>query len=513
MKGFRIIAAAVGGQGGGIGYQGKIPWNIPQEMRFFRERTQNCAIIMGRSTWESLPKRPLPNRLNVILTSKPKSVKDNANQNQHIITAPTLDDALTKIRQHPKYRYTYVIGGEDVYREAILHDLCDSIELSNISAELLKDNAMAAKILYDTEFITQRFDRFFPHIPITFDMVSSTPTTFGAFEIWEKTIDSFSQEREYINVIQRVRQDGELVFADRTGVGTLQSFGVSVRFSLNNDRIPVVTSKHVHWKSVAEEILQFARGDIDARKLEAKGVKIWKGHTSRQHLNSIGGTEIEEGSMWKAYGWQWRHWGLPYLGINANYPEIKKALVLPDVVPQKLEMIRKYPQLRGVAFHDQLANVIHLLKTNPSSRRIVLSAWNVSDLHQMCLPPCHMLYVFNVSHGRLNCQMTQRSWDLFLGAPFNIAGTALLVRLICATTGLEPGEIKIDAANAHIYLNHIEQVDELIERANSLEFFRFPVLEINKPLHSLDDWNSLSADNLILRNYRSHPPIKAPMAI
>ena len=273
----------------------------------------------------------------------------------------------------------------------------------------------------------------------------------------------------------------------------------------------MLTSKRVHWKSVAEEILQFARGDINARHLEGKGVNIWKGHTSRRHLDAVGGHHVEEGSMWKAYGWQWRQWGLPYLGIDVDYRAIKRALKEGGAPRQHLTNI--YPQLQHATFHDQLATVVHSLKTNPSSRRMVLSAWNVSDLDQMCLPPCHMLYTFNVTHGRLNCQMTQRSWDMFLGAPFNIAGTALLVRLLCATTGLEPGEIKIDAANAHIYLNHLEQVDELLERAETRGLYRFPRLEIKKKLVTLDDWDTLTADDLVLHGYRSHPPIKAPMAI
>jgi len=497
-KTFRVIGAAVGGQGGGIGYQGKIPWSIPDDMKIFRERTQNCAVIMGRTTWESLPQKPLLNRLNVILTSQPNKLTGFAATRKKIITASNLNDALSKVNRYNNLRGTYVIGGESVYQEAIEHELCDSIELSNISIKQFKDF---------------KYDRFFPLIPSTFEMVSTTQKRFGSFEIWEQKKDNQSQEQLYINMLRHVRHSGELVLKDRTGVGTLQSFGVSVRFSLENDRIPVITTKNIHWKSVVEEMLQFARGDIDARKLAKKGVKIWNGHTSRQHLNSIvGGHLIEEGSMWKAYGWQWRQWGLPYLGVDVNYRGIKGKLTAGGEL--KNSVMRQYPLLKNMnSFNDQLANVVHQLKTNPESRRIVLSAWNVSDLDQMCLPPCHVLYIFNVSHGRLNCQMTQRSWDLFLGAPFNIAGTALLVRLLCATTGLQPGEIKIDAANAHIYLNHINQVDELIERSETLGFFRFPVLEINKQLKTLEDWDSLTTDDLKLRNYRSYSPIKAQMAI
>jgi thymidylate synthase len=162
-------------------------------------------------------------------------------------------------------------------------------------------------------------------------------------------------------------------------------------------------------------VLQFARGDIDARKLEAKGVKIWSGHTSRAHLDSIGAHHIEAGSMGKAYGFQWRQLGLPYLGIDAPYKDIRNALTSPGNAQQIAE---KYPALRrpDIKVYDQLQSVVDQLKHNPTSRRIVLNAWNVADLSEMCLPPCHMVYVFNVSEGRLNCQMMQRSWDMFLGS-------------------------------------------------------------------------------------------------
>lgn len=494
---FRIIAAAVGGQNGGIGCRGKLPWRIKQEMQHFRERTHNCAVIMGRATWDSLPTVPLPHRLNVVITSQPKKILSSS-YDERVLVATSLTDALMKLeRSHKSPTRTYVIGGEQVYRTAVEHEMCEAIELTNIDKTAIPE---------------QDYDRFFPRIPTPmFQLTKSVPTSFGAYEMWEKIKDEHSPEWSFMNLLRNVRHNGELVLAERSGVGTLQCFGLSVRFSLANDRIPVLTAKRVHWKSVAEEVLQFARGDINARHLEAKGVKIWKGHTSRAHLDSIGAPHVEEGSMWKAYGWQWRHWGLPYLGIHTDYDAIKKSLLQGGTARQNV--INLYPQLKHAVFHDQLANLVHLLKTNPSSRRMVLSAWNVADLDQMCLPPCHMLYTFNVTHGRLNCQMTQRSWDLFLGAPFNIAGTALLVRLLCATTELEPGEIKIDAANAHIYLNHVEQVDEMIERAENLGLYRFPTLEIKRKLFSLEDWNTLTADDLVLHGYRSHSAIKAHMAI
>jgi thymidylate synthase len=470
MRTFRVIAAAHNGWGGGIGFGGKLPWHLEEDLAHFRRRTKDCVVIMGRKTWESLPKRPLSHRVNIILSTKASKPLINGS----ILIAKTLNEALNAARLRQS-KGIYVIGGADVYSEAIDHPRCEALEMTNVCG------------------LQTTFDAFFPAHRQSFQLESSQPAkTFdGSFEVWQNTEDHCSPELDYLKALRTILDQGEQTL-DRTGVGTLQCFGLTLRFPLEGDRIPLMTTKRVHWKSVAEEMLQFARGDINARNLEAKGVRIWSGHTSRAHLDSIGGYDVETGSMWKAYGWQWRQWGLPYLGLEAPYRAIREGLSGTGMLV------------------DQLQGVVDTLRSNPMSRRIVLSAWNVGDLDQMCLPPCHVLYVFNVTRGRLNCQMTQRSWDMFLGAPFNIAGTALLVRLLCATTGLQPGEIKIDAANAHIYLNHVAQVKEQLSRG---PLYRFPRLEIRKPLSSLRDWETLTADDLVLHGYRSHATIKGDMAV
>lgn len=513
---FRCIVAAVGGQGGGIGYKNKIPWNIPDDMRHFWRQTKDAPIIMGRGTWESLPSRPLKGRLNFVVSSQPGKVKTlgGSNSEDNVICVPALDAALQHPRRlrHPNYDRTYVIGGEQLYREAVNHPDCEAVEITSISPK--EPSVVAAG---------GNFDTYMPTLPDTFELTKWMSSGHLEFQTWSNTRDEDTSEWAYIRALEHVRDNGFLT-SDRTGVGTIQSFGVSLRFPLDGNRIPVLTSKKIHWKSVVEEVLQFARGDIDARKLSAKGVKIWEGNTSRGFLDSIGGYGIEEGSMWKAYGWQWRQWGLPYLGIDAPYDEIRKVFS-PEhwrvadkvgMVPADAQkFIDRYPhQLdENTRAHDQLQSVINQLRNEPTSRRIILSAWNVDDLEQMCLPPCHMVYGFNVTNGRLNCQMYQRSWDMFLGAPFNIAGTALLVRLLCATTGLKPGEIKIDALNPHVYSNHIDQVNQLCDRAREEGLYRFPELVIDRELNSLDDWRELTLEDLRLVNYKSHGTIKAPMAV
>ena len=497
---FKIIAAAAGGQGGTIGVNNKLPWKLPEDLNHFRNQTLNGTVIMGRKTYESMGK-PLGLRSNIVVTRS----RDFAVPSGTLVAnslEKALDLAEASMLNDP--RDIWVIGGADIYKRAIHSSRCESIELTNVSKPCPPGDAH------------------FPSIPKHFELVDRMELSPDAtVERWYNPHISWdeSEESGYLETLQDVLQSGELI-GDRTGVGVIQKFGVSLRFDLRHGHIPLMTSKKVHWKSIVEEILQFSRGDINANHLSEKGVRIWEGHTSRDHLDSIGGTHVEAGSMWKAYGWQWRRWGLPYLGIDAPYDEI--CTRVRETIPngadrqQAMEMYEKlYPEVdwQSIRVHDQLQTVVDALRNEPTSRRIVLSAWNVGDLDEMCLPPCHMLYTFNVSaKGYLNCQMTQRSWDLFLGAPFNIAGTALLVHLLATTTGLKPGEIKIDAANAHIYSNHVEQVKKQLEQAEK-GLFRFPKLKIIPMIETLQDWQYLRRMDLPLENYRSHPGIKAPMAV
>lgn len=506
---FRCIVAAVGGAGGGIGLAGRIPWKLPEDMKHFQHATQRSTLIMGRKTWASLPTRPLKGRFNLVVTSQPRKVKKPHTRYDQFACVSSLQEALEHPAAVRSRNAPYVIGGQRLYDEAMRHADCEQIEITNI--------AKCPRLsLYE-------YDTFMPQLPDAYKLVHSQETAFGAYETWSNTRDANTAEWAYIDALEDIRVNGARV-ADRTGTGTVQKFGVSLRFPLHGNRIPVLTSKRVHWKSVAEEVLQFARGDVDARKLSRKGVRIWEGNTSRAFLDSVGGAHVETGSMWKAYGWQWRQWGMPYLGLNADYARIRRAFdgdtkddeasaVERDA--EREELIAAYPGAltHDTRIHDQLATVVRQLRDEPTSRRIILNAWNVGDLREMCLPPCHMVYGFNVTHGRLNCQLFQRSWDMFLGAPFNIAGTALLVRLLCAATALEPGEIKIDALNAHIYLNHLGQVDQLCTRARREGLFRSPELLFDTTLNTLDDWGRLSIDDLPLRGYQSHSVIRAKMAV
>jgi thymidylate synthase len=275
-------------------------------------------------------------------------------------------------------------------------------------------------------------------------------------------------EQAYLDLLKDILNNGD-VRSDRTGVGTISKFGTTLRFSLENDIIPVLTTKKVFVRGVIEELLFFIRGETDTKKLEAKGVNIWKGNTSREFLDSRGLTSYEEGNMGPMYGSQWR---------NFN----------------------------GV---DQLSNALDLIKNNPDSRRIMVTAYNPGVSHLCVLDPCHTFFQFYVNGGKLSCHFYMRSSDKFLGAPFNIASYAVLTRLIAEAANLKCGELIFSAGDSHIYSNHVAQVNEQLAR----EPYTFPTMTISKPISSIEDMESLCFEDFIFENYKSYPAIKAPMAV
>ncbi|XP_055617209.1 thymidylate synthase isoform X1 [Toxorhynchites rutilus septentrionalis] len=266
---------------------------------------------------------------------------------------------------------------------------------------------------------------------------------------------------------------------DRTGVGTLAIFGTQMRYSLRNNTLPLLTTKRVFFRAVAEELLWFIRGSTNAKELQEKNIHIWDGNSTRQFLDSAGFTNREEGDLGPVYGFQWRHFGAQYKTYHDDYSG------------------------QGI---DQLAEVINRIKTNPTDRRIIMSAWNPVDIPQMALPPCHCLAQFFVADGELSCQLYQRSADMGLGVPFNIASYALLTHMIAHVTGLKTGDFIHTTGDTHIYLNHIEPLKEQIQRTPR----RFPSLNFKRVITSIDDFRY---EDLEVRDYDPYPTIKMQMAV
>jgi thymidylate synthase len=263
-------------------------------------------------------------------------------------------------------------------------------------------------------------------------------------------------DTQYEDLLRRVLEEGTPK-QDRTGTGTVSLFGERLRYDLSAG-FPLITTKSVHFKSVAYELLWFLRGESNVGWLREHGVTIWDEWAS------------PEGELGPVYGVQWRSWPAP--------------------------------DGRHI---DQLAGVLETLRTDPDSRRMLVSAWNVAAIPDMALAPCHTLFQFAVADGRLSCQLYQRSADMFLGVPFNIASYALLTHMVAAQVGLEPGDFIWVGGDCHVYSNHVEQVREQLGR----EAYPFPTLEL-APAASLFDY---SYDDFTLRDYRHHPAIRGAVAV
>jgi len=285
------------------------------------------------------------------------------------------------------------------------------------------------------------------------------------------------EEQQYLDLVRDVLENG-VRKADRTGVGTISKFGVQMRFDLSST-FPLLTTKRVFWRGVAEELLWFLNGETSAKKLQDKGIGIWDGNSSREYLDSIGLTAREEGDLGPVYGWQWRHFGASYTDMHADYTG------------------------QGV---DQVAEVLDKLRNKPDDRRIIMTAWNPADLKKMALPPCHMFAQFYVADGALSCQMYQRSADLGLGVPFNIASYALLTCLFAHLTGLKRGTFVHTIGDAHVYLNHVDALKQQLERTPR----PFPTLAIDPKVDSVE---ACTFADLTIDGYNPLGKIKMDMAV
>lgn len=263
--------------------------------------------------------------------------------------------------------------------------------------------------------------------------------------------------RQYLDYLSHILNTG-VRKDDRTGTGTLSTFGYQMRFRLK-DGFPLVTTKKIHLRSVIHELLWFLSGDTNIKYLKDNGVRIWDEWAG------------EDGSLGPVYGKQWRKWETPDGRIV-----------------------------------DQISQVIEQIKATPDSRRLIVSAWNVAELDRMALPPCHLLFQFYVAGGRLSCQLYQRSADSFLGVPFNITSYSLLTHMMAEQCGLDVGDFVWTGGDCHIYLNHLEQVERQLAR----EPYALPQLVINRKAASIFDYRY---EDFEIVNYQSHPPISAPIAV
>lgn len=487
-----------------------LPWekNV-DDMKHFKQvttRGESNAVIMGVNTWRSLNRKPLGGRLNIIVTTGVDRQSDgyiaevfsSAVVGTRIAFASSFDVAL-EVCVCGKCDNIWVIGGSRIWSEVLdsrhpISRFKGKIVVGEIHHTIIVSGSIkGGKAVYFT-----RIFEVMANIHV-YEKVQSLYIKDGVINVYVETQASSLRpqftylyprpssdvfdEVKYLDLMRRVITEGEWR-DDRTGVGTVSLFSPEeIRYDLRDGRIPIFTTKKVVWEKGLEELLWFISGDTSSKTLEAKGVNYWKGNSSRQFLDKRGLHDYEEGQLGPVYGWQMRRWGA------------------------------KFPDKEGGV--DQLKNLVDQIRADPFSRRHILNMWNVSDLDKMALCPCHMMCQFYVSVDPttkvkyLDCKMYQRSADLFLGVPLNVFCYSLLTHMIAHLCGLKPRYFIHTFGDAHVYQNHIEQVNLQLSR----EVYDSPTIEFTRSGEEIGDIDGFVFRDVKINNYAFHPFIKADMAV
>ena len=516
MKMINVIVAAAASSFG-IGKNGDIPWYLKGDLAHFRNITSKTsdenkrnAVIMGRKTWNSIPPkfRPFKNRINVIL-SRNTNLREELSIPDEVLIASSIDEAVTLLSSTEmvsKVDKIYVIGGEAAYKEAVASPLCDRVHLTIVNKVvddadtffprldatrfrmLSRSKMQSEKDKDDENNDIKYYFTEFESIKEMFDTACSSSSTTDVSQTLQElkgepivTCSANEEESQYLRLCDDIIKNGARR-GDRTGTGTLSKFGVQMRFSLRNEQFPLLTTKKVFWRGVAEELLWFVKGSTNAKELSDKKIHIWDGNGSKEFLESRGLGHREEGDLGPVYGFQWRHFGADYETMHSDY------------------------EGKGV---DQLMQCINKIKNSPEDRRIILTAWNPSDLDKMALPPCHMFAQFYVANGELSCQMYQRSADMGLGVPFNIASYSLLTRMIADCCDLKAGDFVHTIGDAHVYMNHVDALKEQISRTPR-EFPKLILKSSNGKKKCIDEYQM---EDFEIVDYNPMATIKMKMAV
>lgn len=494
----------------GLGLNGELPWHIPADLAYFKSITtgdnhngvQN-VVVMGRKTWDSIPDKfkPLSNRFNIVITNGTTAI-DGATISAEV--PPSTEYLEQKHQQHqqhqkhvifinweqflaldlspPKYNKIFIIGGSTIYKKVM------DLGLNVIDR------------IYSTEVYNYKgaFDCQFPEF--TYQPIESVSHFIQSNGYWIRHIvynigfsyfggDSIAwsnlEEYKYLNLMRSILDTGSSN-DDRTGVGTLSRFGEMLKYNLQ-DTFPITTTKRIPVRQIFEELMFYISGKTDNTILQKQDIHIWDGNTSREFLDKRGLTGYKEGDFGETYGFNMRHYGGEYRGCDVEYSS-------------------DYG-------YDQLTNAIHLIKTDPGSRRIIIDLWNPATQHKAALPSCLCKYQFNVNlmKKELNLAIYLRSSDYFLANNWNTCTGAFLVHMICNIEGVEltPGELTVFIADAHIYKFHIEQVKKNLGRVP----YPYPKLIFNCETGKKVNIDDFKFSDFAILGYKAHPGIKAPMAV
>lgn len=559
-----IVFIFATGPNGEFSNQGRLPWpKNHTDLKLFKKTTSvvdyssddgvptplyvTNAVIMGRKTWDSLPdaSRPLPDRYNIVVSSSDK-IK-SGKRNEIFCIAKNVASAIDAANANSQVQTIFIIGGVSIFEDCLSHlpFFCKEMIHTTIQGDFEADvhlyyekmigifskidtvshytddisglkccvrkwtNPDYGKIPYslslfgttlnalehchsedDVEDCLERTTSFMHgDAPSSSSSQYEQPVFPICGEDFKKVYYSDSgpltlfplgnvEEFQYLKLVEEIINGGD-EREDRTKVGTRAVFGKKMTFSLRGGVIPLLTTKRIPFGCVAKELLWFISGCTDSKKLSEVGVKIWNANGSRAFLDNLGFLDRETGDLGPVYGFQWRHFGAKYVNCHTDYTG------------------------QGV---DQLAECIRKIRENPTDRRIIMSAWNPADLSLMALPPCHMFCQFFVSNGELSCMMYQRSADMGLGVPFNIASYALLTHMVAHVCNLKPGEFHHVIGDCHVYLNHILALKEQSSRVPR----PFPTLEFNQQVTSIDNFKF---EDFKVIDYNPYPNIPMEMAL
>ena len=484
----------------GIGKNNQLPWDLKNEMKHFANitKTKNLelnknkinAVVMGRNTWESIPNKykPLSDRLNIIVTSNAEKYTDDNEKMIYYVKNIELvinfvNSKLNLIQE------VFIIGGVRLYNEFINSEYLNHLYLTeiyedfNCNTSLMERKELNKKLEnynivscseFKKEFCSKNnkdiYYRYINYVKKDYDIESNMP-------IYENL-----EEKQYVDLLREIKEKG-IKRGDRTGTGTLSLFGKVQKFNLD-DTFPLLTTKRMFLRGIFEELMLYLTGKTDNKILNEKGIHIWDGNTSKEFLEKRG-LDYQEGDMGETYGFNFRHFGGDYQGCHIKYE-------------------------KGENGFDQLENVIHLIKNDPESRRIIITLWNPKTNHKAALPSCLCWYQFYVDtkQKKLNLLINIRSSDFFLANNWNVCTGALLCHLLCNLEGidLQPGELTVISGDTHLYINHLEQVEKNLLRTPR----PFPKLLLKEKRKKIEQF---IYEDLILLGYNPYPGMKAPMAV
>ncbi len=488
-KRFNIIAAI--DKYGGIGLANKLPWKSREDMNHFKRITThtqlpnklNC-VIMGRKTWESCGF--LKNRYNIIISN----TLDDISLHESITICKSIEEGLSFAHNNSIIDKIWIIGGSQIYKRCFNHYLLDKIYLTKIDYEfncdtfinlpkldMIKNHTIQTTILKNI----QKKNIIHPNKNIIHPNINVINTNID-FSINNVTFC----EKQYLRLLEEIRYKGELINGRNGYVHSL--LNKQLQFNLE-DGFPLLTTKKMYIKGIFEELLFFIRGDTNTKKLEKQKINIWKGNTNRTFLNNQKKENYPEGQMGPMYGYQWRHYN---------------KLFLPNLNSLDMHYLEINNMDEGI---DQLSNIIEQIKTNPNSRRILMTDYNPLQVKQGVLYPCHSLIIqFFVRNKKLHLSMYQRSADVFLGLPFNIASTSLLLHIIAQLTNYTPGTVTINLGDCHIYKEHFDMVDTQLKRIP----YKSPIIELPN-CKTIKEIEQTTYKDYKIHNYQYYPSIKAKM--